>query len=60
MNDEEYFNHVYYYVTATWYESHCKDKNEIKRIIREVIRENKNLSVTKMGLKARRRCQSEL
>ena len=60
MNNKEFFNHVYYYVRATWYESKCKDKEEIKMIIREVISENDDLSVVKMGILCKRRCLSEL
>lgn len=51
---------LYLYVTGMWYESKCKDKNEIRRIIQDEIRNNPEMEFKKLGLKTLRRCKSEL
>lgn len=53
---------IYYYVTATWYESKCKNQDEIRRIIQEELNkpEYKNMPVTKVGYLIKRRCMNEL
>lgn len=51
---------LYIYVISMWYESRCKDKNMIKKIIAEEIQTNKDMKFNKLGLKILRRCKSEL
>ena len=53
---------IYYYITATWYESKCKDQDKIKQIIQEELNNPKynDLPVTKVGYLIKRRCMSEL
>lgn len=54
---------IFNYVRATWYESKCKDKNEIKRIIHEEISKRPqymDMKMSKLGLIIKRRCISEL
>ena len=51
---------LYYYILSMWYESRCKDKNMIKKIIAEEIQTNKDMKFNKLGLKILRRCKSEL
>lgn len=51
---------LYIYIIGMWYESKCKDKNEIKRIIEEEIKNNPDMEFKKLGLHTLRRCKSEL
>lgn len=51
---------LYIYIIGMWYESKCKDKNEIKRIIEEEIKANPHMEFHKLGLQTLRRCKSEL
>lgn len=51
---------LYIYIIGMWYESRCKDKNEIKRIIDEEIKSNPGMPFKKLGLHTLRRCKSEL
>ena len=51
---------LYIYVISMWYESRCKDKNMIKKIIAEEIQTHKDMKFNKLGLKILRRCKSEL
>lgn len=53
---------IYNYIIATWYESKCKDKNEIRKIIHEELKKNKfqNQPISKIGLHVKRRCMNEL
>ena len=54
---------IYNYITATWYESKCKDKDEIKRIIHEELEKRPqymDMRMSKLCLIIKRRCQSEL
>ena len=51
---------LYIYIIGMWYESRCKDKNEIKRIIDEEIKANPNMNFKKLRLHTLRRCKSEL
>jgi len=53
-------NRLYYYVTSMWYESRCKNKNEIKRIIKEEIKTHPDMPPRKLALHTLRRCKSEL
>ena len=49
------------YVYNCWYEVHCKRREDIQRIVKEVIKEHpKETKITKLGMIAKRRCQSEL
>ena len=50
---------LYTYIISMWYESKCKDKKEIKRIIDEEIKAN-NMNFKKLRLHTLRRCKSEL
>ena len=54
---------IFNYVRATWYESKCKDKDEIKRIISEEIQKRPNymeMNMSKLCLIIKRRCMAEL
>ena len=51
---------LYIYVISMWYESRCKDKKMIKKIITEELKANKDMKFNKLGLKILRRCKSEL
>lgn len=54
---------IFNYVIATWYESKCRDKKEIKRIIHEEIGKRPNymdMDMKKLRLIIKRRCMSEL
>lgn len=53
---------IYIYITATWYESKCKDQDKIKKIIKEELSSDKynDLPVTKTGYLIKRRCMNEL
>lgn len=51
---------VFKYIEATWYDIHCKDKKEVKKIIREEILKNPDLEFKKLYLKCKRRCIAEL
>ena len=49
------------YVYSTWYQSKCYDREDIERIIDQVIAENPDENNhVKLGMKARRKCQAEL
>ena len=49
------------YVYSTWYQSKCHKKEDIERVICDVIRENpEEADIVKLGVKAKRRCISEL
>lgn len=50
---------LYLYVRCMWYESTCKDKKLIKKIIREEL-EHGDMEFNKLRLKILRRCKSEL
>ena len=54
---------IFNYVRSTWYESNCKRKEDIRRIIREEIKKRPNymdMDMAKLCLIIKRRCQSEL
>jgi len=51
---------IFTYVRSMWYESKCKDYNEIRRIISEEITLHPEMEYKKLCLKILRRCQSEL
>lgn len=52
---------VLWYVSTCWDSYRCADKEEVKRIIDEVIRENPHLDdYVKLGVLAKRRCMGEL
>ncbi len=54
---------IFNYVRATWYESKCKQKEDIKRIIREEINKRPNymdMQMSKLCLIIKRRCMAEL
>ena len=48
---------LYYYVTAMWYESRCKDKQRIKEIIAEELKENPVTDPKKFKTHILRRCK---
>lgn len=61
--DEDIENMIFDYVRATWYESKCKDKDDIKRIIKEELKKRPNymdMSMSKLCLIIKRRCMAEL
>lgn len=52
---------VSWYVSTCWDQYRCADKEEVKRIINEVIEENPNeTDYVKLGMLAKRRCIGEL
>lgn len=52
---------VIWYVYTTWYGVHCHKREDVENIIDQVITENPDeTNYVKLGVKARRRCQSEL
>lgn len=51
---------LYYYVTAMWYESKCKNKDHIRQIIHEEIQKNPDKTYNELRLPTLRRCQSEI
>ena len=54
-------NKIHNYVKACWDRYRCADKDEINRIIQEVIDENPNeTDWVKLGVIAKRRCIGEL
>ena len=63
MKDEPMEEMILRYVRATWYESKCKDKDEIKKIIREELEKRPNymdMKMSKLCLVIKRRCMAEL
>ena len=49
------------YVRTCWDSYRCSDKDEVKRIIKEVIDENPDITnISKLGMLSKRRCQNEL
>lgn len=60
---EEMVGMIFSYIRNNWYESKCKDKNDIKRIIREELKKRPNymdMKMSKLCLIIKRRCMSEL
>ena len=56
MNDK-----ILWYVSTCWDNYRCAAKDEVKRIIQEVIADNPEISdYIKLGVLAKRRCQGEL
>ena len=54
-------NKVKMYVYNCWYGVRCHKKEEIEKIIEEVIKENPDeTDYTKLGMISKRRCQNEL
>lgn len=54
---------IFNYVRSTLYESKCKDKNDIKKIIHEEISKRPNymdMNMSKLCLIIKRRCMAEL
>lgn len=51
---------VYKYVEATWFEIHCKDKNEVKKIIAREILDHPEMDYDKLCLHCKRICMAEL
>ena len=52
---------LYIYVISMWYESRCKDKNKIREIISDELKnKEKDIKFNKIGLKILRRCKNEL
>ena len=57
--EEMLFNHI----RATWYESKCKDKDEIRRIIHEELKKRPNymdMNMSKLCFQIKKRCIAEL
>ena len=57
MNLEE---QLYNYVIGMWYESRCKDKKQIQRIVKEEMKKHPHRDFKKLRLHTLRRCKSEL
>ena len=52
---------ISWYVSTCWDSYRCADKNEVQRIIKEVIQENPDeTNYVKLGMYAKRRCIGEL
>lgn len=54
---------IFNYVRSTWYDSKCKRKEDIKRIIHEELKKRPNymdMNMSKLCLIIKRRCMSEL
>lgn len=52
---------VLWYVRTCWDSYRCADKDEVKRIVKEVIEENQDITdYVKLGVIAKRRCIGEL
>ena len=52
---------VIWYVYATWYGVHCHKREDIEKIVDQVITENQDITnYVKLGILAKRRCQNEL
>ncbi|MBQ2651915.1 MAG: hypothetical protein IJF83_00010 [Methanobrevibacter sp.] len=63
MVDNELEGMIFNYVRATWYESKCHKKEDIKRIICEEINKRPNymdMPMSKLCLIIKRRCMAEL
>ena len=61
MSKNELFDKVLVYVRNCYYDYHCKDKEDVNRIILEVINENpEEYDFIKLGVMVKRRCQGEL
>lgn len=52
---------IHWYVSTCWDRYRCADKEEVERIIDEVIKDNPDeTSWIKLGVKVKRRCIGEL
>ena len=52
---------VLWYVATCWDHYRCADKDEVKRIVQEVIDENPDINdYVKLGVIVKRRCMGEL
>ena len=61
--DEDIVDMIFDYVRATWYESKCKRKEDIKQIIIEELEKRPNymeMNMSKLCLIIKRRCIAEL
>lgn len=55
------YDKVHMYVRTCWDNYRCADKDEVKRIINEVIEANPNeTDWVRLGVQAKRRCIGEL
>lgn len=56
------YDKVLWYVSTCWDSYRCADKDEVKRIVQEVVDENPHLKddYVKLGVLAKRRCIGEL
>ena len=55
------YNKVLTYVYNCWYGVHCHKKEDIEKIVKEIIKENPNETrITKLGMLAKRRCIERL
>jgi len=55
------YDKVHMYVRMCWDNYRCADKDEVKRIINEVIEANPNeTDWVRLGVQAKRRCMGEL
>ena len=54
-------NKIIWYVYATWYGVHCHKREDVEKIIDQVIQENPDITDhVKLGVIAKRRCIAEL
>lgn len=60
MNAIEKEEKIYTYIEATWYDIHCKDKKEVKEIIRHEVEKYPDCEFKKLYLKCKRKCIAEL
>lgn len=54
-------NKVMTYVYNCWYDVHCHKREDIEKIVEQIIEENPHITnYTKLGMLAKRRCMNEL
>ena len=51
---------ILFYVVNTWYQSKCKNKFDIERIVHEELHKNPDGGFVEIGVIAKRRCMNEL
>ena len=60
MNRLEKEEKIYKYIEMTWYDIHCKDKNEVRKIIQKELEKYPDCEFKKIYLKCKRKCIAEL
>ena len=60
MNVDEKEEKIYKYIEATWYDIHCKDKRDVRKIIHEEVKKHPDCEFKRLYIKCKRRCIAEL